>query len=40
MLGLAAWKVTAAQADDPLFRSILRGGAAEEGFIEVSRPGA
>ena len=37
---LAAWKVTAAQADDPIFRSILRGGANEEDFVEVGRPGS
>ena len=37
---LAAWKVTAAQADDPIFRSILRAGAEEEDFVEVGRPGS
>lgn len=37
---LRAWRVTARQADDPLFRSILRGGVSEEDFVEVSRPEA
>lgn len=36
---LAAWKITAEQADDPVFRSILSSGAAEGDFVEVSRPG-
>lgn len=35
---LRAWHVTAQHADDPLFRDILRGGASEEEFVEVSRP--
>ena len=37
---LRAWRVTARQADDPLFRAILRGGSAEDDFVEVSRPEA
>jgi len=36
---LRAWRITAQQADDPLFRDILRGGASEEDFTEVGRPG-
>lgn len=35
---LRAWRITAEQADDPLFRSILLSGAAEADFVEVSRP--
>ncbi len=35
---LRAWRVTAEQADDPLFREILRGGAFEADFVEVQRP--
>ena len=35
---LRAWRVTAGQAADPLFREILRGGAAEADFVEVRRP--
>jgi hypothetical protein len=37
---LRAWRVTAQQADDPLFRAVLAGGAAEEDFVEVRRPRA
>jgi hypothetical protein len=37
---LRAWRVTAEQADDPLFRSILAGGASEADFVEVQRPEA
>ncbi len=33
-----AWRITAQQADDPLFRAILRGGASEADFVEVRRP--
>ena len=35
---LRAWRITAQQADDPLFRTILRGGASAGDFIEVRRP--
>jgi hypothetical protein len=35
---LRAWWVTAQQADDPLFRAILQGGASEHDFVEVRRP--
>jgi hypothetical protein len=35
---LRSWRVTAAQADDQLVRSILRGGASEVDFVEVHRP--
>lgn len=35
---LRAWRTTAEQADDPLFRAILRSGASEDDFVEVSRP--
>jgi hypothetical protein len=35
---LRAWRITAQQAEDPLFRDILRGGALEEDFVEVRRP--
>jgi hypothetical protein len=36
---LRAWRITAEQAGDPLFRAILLGGAAEADFVEVRRPG-
>jgi hypothetical protein len=35
---LRAWRITAEQADDPLFRAILLNGAAEGDFVEVQRP--
>lgn len=35
---LRAWRVTARQADDSLFRAILRGGPSEADFVEVDRP--
>ena len=35
---LRAWRVTAEQADDPLFRAILRSGSSEADFVEVRRP--
>ncbi len=35
---LRAWRVTAEQADDPLFRAILVGGSSEGDFVEVRRP--
>lgn len=35
---LRAWRITAQQADDPLFRAILQGGGHEEHFVEVHRP--
>lgn len=37
---LHAWQITGRQADDPLFRTILTGGAVEEDFVEVRRPEA
>jgi hypothetical protein len=37
---LRDWRTTAEQANDPLLRSILAGGAAEEDFVEVRRPEA
>lgn len=37
---LRAWKVTAHQAEDPVLRTILQGGAAGDDFVEVSRPEA
>jgi hypothetical protein len=36
---LRAWRVTAQQAQDPVLRTILQGGASEADFVEVSRPG-
>jgi hypothetical protein len=35
---LRAWRVTAQQAEDPLFRDLLLGGARDEDFVDVSRP--
>ena len=37
---LRAWRITAEQADDPLFRTILLSGADEADFVEVHRPEA
>lgn len=37
---LRAWRLTAREAEDPLFRAILRAGAVESDFIEVRRPKA
>lgn len=37
---LTAWRTTASQADDQVIRAILRGGASEEAFVEINRPGA
>lgn len=36
---LRAWRVTAEQAEDPLFVSILKAGFSEDDYVEVSRPG-
>lgn len=36
---LRAWRVTAEQAEDPLFASILKAGFSEDDYVEVSRPG-
>lgn len=35
---LRAWRLTAQQAGDPLFRAVLHAGASEEDFVEVVRP--
>lgn len=35
---LRAWRTTAEQADDPVFRAILKTGASKDDFVEVSRP--
>jgi len=35
---LSAWRITAEQAGDPLFRAILLSGADEADFVEVRRP--
>jgi hypothetical protein len=37
---LKAWRTTSEQADDPLFREILAGGATEADFVEIQRPSA
>jgi len=37
---LHAWRVTASEAADPLFREILRTGAIEDNFVEVRCPPA
>lgn len=36
---LRAWRVTAEQAEDPLFVSILKAGFSEDDYVQVSRPG-
>lgn len=36
---LRAWRVTAEQAEDPLFASILKAGFVEDDFVEVTRAG-
>ena len=35
---LRAWRVTAAQAEDPLLRAVLEAGPLEDDFVEVRRP--
>jgi hypothetical protein len=36
---LRAWRVTAAEAEDPLLRAVLAAGPAQDDFVEVRRPG-
>lgn len=35
---LRAWRVTAEQAEDPLFATILKGGFSEDDYVEVHHP--
>ena len=34
---LRAWRITAEQGNDPLFRAVLAGGAVESDYVEVQR---